>query len=44
MTRELLLWSAVALASAAGALCYGLRTWPGSVRAQSLALLTGMKG
>lgn len=28
-----------ALASAAGALCYGLRTWPGSVRVQSLVLL-----
>ncbi|MFH8534730.1 MFS transporter [Streptomyces tendae] len=29
-----------ALASAVGAFCYGLRTWPGSVRAQSLVLLT----
>ncbi|MFE5858864.1 MFS transporter [Streptomyces sp. NPDC056500] len=28
-----------ALASAAGALCYGSRTWPGSLRAQSLVLL-----
>ncbi|MFI0507502.1 MFS transporter [Streptomyces albogriseolus] len=28
-----------ALASAAGALCYGLRTWPGSARVQSLILL-----
>ncbi|MCZ9337974.1 MFS transporter, partial [Streptomyces sp. TRM76130] len=28
-----------ALASAAGALCYGLRTWPGSARVHSLVLL-----
>ncbi|MGC2997808.1 MFS transporter [Streptomyces sp. G35A] len=33
-----------ALASAAGALCYGLRTWPGSVRAQSLVLLAVTAG
>lgn len=28
-----------ALASAAGAFCYGLRTWPGTVRTQSLVFL-----
>ncbi|MEV0223954.1 MFS transporter [Streptomyces sp. NPDC050704] len=42
-------WSApllagFALASAAGAVCYGLRTWPGSVQAQSLVFLTAMAG
>ncbi|MFI6101457.1 MFS transporter [Lentzea sp. NPDC051213] len=31
-----------ALACAAGALIYGLRTWPGSVRLHSLVLLVGM--
>ncbi|MGA4843904.1 MFS transporter [Streptomyces sp. G45] len=33
-----------ALASAAGALCYGLRTWPGSAHTQSLVLLTATAG
>jgi hypothetical protein len=33
-----------ALASAAGAICYGLRTWPGTVRAQSLVLLAVTAG
>ncbi|MFF0449610.1 MFS transporter [Streptomyces sp. NPDC004609] len=33
-----------ALASAAGALCYGLRTWPGSLRTQSLAFLVVTAG
>jgi MFS family permease len=33
-----------ALASAAGAFCYGLRTWPGSVRAQSLVFLAVTAG
>ncbi|MEV7726257.1 MFS transporter [Streptomyces sp. NPDC087917] len=33
-----------ALASAAGAFCYGLRTWPGSVRVQSLVLLAATAG
>lgn len=33
-----------ALASAAGAFCYGLRTWPGSVRVQSLVLLVVTAG
>ncbi|OEV09595.1 MFS transporter [Streptomyces nanshensis] len=33
-----------ALAGAAGALCYGLRTWPGSVRIQSLVLLVATAG
>ncbi|TDC74626.1 MFS transporter [Streptomyces hainanensis] len=33
-----------ALASAAGAFCYGLRGWPGSVRAQSLVLLVATAG
>jgi hypothetical protein len=33
------LLAAFALASATGAFCYGLRPWPGSVRAQSLVLL-----
>lgn len=33
-----------ALASAAGAFCYGLRTWPGSVSAQSLVLLAVTAG
>ncbi|MEV4189911.1 MFS transporter [Streptomyces toxytricini] len=37
-------WSGIllagfALASALGAFCYGLRTWPGAVRVQSLVLL-----
>ncbi|MFG2816344.1 MFS transporter [Streptomyces sp. NPDC048410] len=34
------LLAAFALASALGAFCYGLRTWPGSVAAQSLVFLT----
>ncbi|MPY57500.1 MFS transporter [Streptomyces spongiae] len=34
------LLAAFALSSALGAFCYGLRTWPGSVRAQSLVFLT----
>ncbi|WP_327677163.1 MFS transporter [Streptomyces sp. NBC_00467] len=33
-----------ALAGAAGAFCYGLRTWPGSVRTQSLVFLVGTSG
>jgi hypothetical protein len=33
-----------ALASAAGAFCYGLRSWPGSVRAQSLVFLAVTAG
>ncbi|MCY0928874.1 hypothetical protein OTB20_22210 [Streptomyces sp. H27-H1] len=33
-----------ALASAGGAFCYGLRTWPGSVRVQSLVLLAVTAG
>ncbi|MCY0938210.1 MFS transporter [Streptomyces sp. H34-S4] len=33
-----------ALASAAGAFCYGLRSWPGSVRVQSLVLLAVTAG
>jgi MFS family permease len=33
-----------ALASAAGAFCYGLRTWPGSVGAQSLVFLAVTAG
>ncbi|WP_314177846.1 MFS transporter [Streptomyces winkii] len=33
-----------ALAGAAGAFCYGLRTWPGSVRVQSLSLLAVTAG
>ncbi|RAJ59066.1 putative MFS family arabinose efflux permease [Streptomyces sp. Amel2xB2] len=33
-----------ALAGAAGALCYGLRTWPGSVRIQSLVFLVATAG
>ncbi|WP_307518032.1 MFS transporter [Streptomyces umbrinus] len=35
---------AFALASAAGAFCYGLRLWPGSVQTQSLVLLVAMAG
>jgi len=38
----LLAW--FALACAGGALGYGLRTWPGSLRLQSLVLLVGMAG
>ncbi|MEU6611606.1 hypothetical protein ABZ922_42480 [Streptomyces shenzhenensis] len=33
-----------ALAGAAGALCYGTRSWPGSARVQSLVLLTVTAG
>ncbi|MER7661618.1 hypothetical protein [Streptomyces sp. NPDC096193] len=33
-----------ALAGAAGAFCYGLRTWPGSVRTQSLVFLVVTSG
>lgn len=35
------LLTAFSAASAAGAYCYGLRRWPGSVRAQGLILLCG---
>jgi hypothetical protein len=38
----LLAW--FALACAGGALLYGLRTWPGSLRVQCLVLLVGMAG
>ncbi|CAL9639635.1 hypothetical protein SUDANB120_06303 (plasmid) [Streptomyces sp. enrichment culture] len=42
-------WSGIllagfALASALGAFCYGLRTWPGGVRVQSLVLLAATAG
>ncbi|GHF90903.1 MFS transporter [Streptomyces thermodiastaticus] len=39
-----LLLAGFSLASAAGAFCYGLRTWPGSVRVQSLVFLAVTAG